>query len=348
MVDEGPPLADRFAPEDRPRVRRVCTTHGPVPRSPCPECGDETYDLTRPEDFAFVRDYVRRRRISRHMRAGIAGVVVGVVVYFVDQSSTALYVLTATVVTALIEWLMYRRLSVRQRWVERQVHSLERGRLLLSTPCAAILLVTLVFLITKERGSVGSFAAPSVDQISDWALAWALVPAQIVAGEDLPTLVTHALLHASWAHLLANALGLVFFGVVVDLRVGRLRCALILLVGIVAGGLAHALGSAGSELPMVGISGGVYALAGAQLALMPRRQLPVGGTGLRLPNAVVILVLVLGFGTVESFLRPELAWLGHLGGFIGGLLMGLILRRRPPPQDFLDAEAEREAMLPSG
>lgn len=154
-------------------------------------------------------------------------------------------------------------------------------------------------------------------------------------------LVTHMLLHGSWLHLFGNLLFLWIFGPNVEDRLGRLT----FLAVYVAGGLAAALLQVAvdptGDLPMVGASGAISAVLGAYLVLFP---------GARIQSLVFLVffyeliavpsVVVLGFwfvlqlidGVASLGLTDEsaggIAFWAHIGGFVAGVLIGLVLRSR--------------------
>jgi len=157
--------------------------------------------------------------------------------------------------------------------------------------------------------------------------------------------VTSAFTHGGPIHFIGNMLGLVSFGMAVDLRVGRTATALILALAALAAALAQAQYSAG---PMVGFSGAIYGLLGAMLALMPTRRqlLTLQGVPVPMPMwAWLMIVLPLFTFIAWADQRSGVAWVAHLGGFAAGFLVALPMRRIAPSRWFLDAEARRAQRL---
>ncbi len=169
------------------------------------------------------------------------------------------------------------------------------------------------------------------------------------------SLVTYALLHGSWMHVIFNSVWLAAFGSPVARRCGAWRYGLIALAGTAAGGLLHMLIDPLSAGPLVGASAGISALmaAAARFVFQP----PVSGYGgppwqlpprrpvepipelLRNRTAVsflaIWLVTNLLFGLVSVPLVGEsasIAWDAHLGGFIVGFLMFPLLDPREAPR----------------
>jgi membrane associated rhomboid family serine protease len=80
--------------------------------------------------------------------------------------------------------------------------------------------------------------------------------------------------------------------------------------------------------PMVGISGALFGLVGALLAWSWE-----DATGLRArlraiaPDLAILLLLGLG---AHVLLAGQIAWQTHLGGFLGGWVLGIALDRPRP------------------
>ena len=167
------------------------------------------------------------------------------------------------------------------------------------------------------------------------------------------TLVTYALLHGSWMHVIFNSVWLAAFGAPVARRCGALRWCVLALAGTAAGGLFHILIDPLGAGPLVGASAGISALMAAPARFV--FQPPVSGYGapawqvppvrpaetipelLRNRTAVSFLVIWLLtnllFGLVSMPLVGEnaaIAWDAHLGGFIAGFFLFPLVDPREP------------------
>jgi membrane associated rhomboid family serine protease len=155
-------------------------------------------------------------------------------------------------------------------------------------------------------------------------------------------LLTAGLVHGSVFHLGMNLFVLSNVGGVIERLVGGARMWLVLWGGVAAGSIASFVVN---PHPSVGVSGGVFALVGALLAvgLRNRQRLPapLRAMMVRGPVEVIFLNLALGF----SVARIDNA--GHLGGLAGGFLLGLVLRLRPELETAL-ASIERRLRWPGG
>lgn len=161
--------------------------------------------------------------------------------------------------------------------------------------------------------------------------ALALVPARVLKGEAIYTLLTSAFLHASIAHVAGNMIFLYIFGNEVELSLGRARyLALYLLSAIIASfsHIASTLFAGDPSVPAVGSSGAVSGIMGAYLTLFhfgklrAGRAISLGPAYVSMPAALYIIVWFayqLLFAIAD--LRGELyvAFWAHVGGFLGGI-----------------------------
>jgi membrane associated rhomboid family serine protease len=168
------------------------------------------------------------------------------------------------------------------------------------------------------------------------------------------TVLTYALLHGSWAHVLLNSVWLAAFGTPVARRCGAMRFLVLAIASAVGGAAAHFLVDATSVLPMIGASAAVSGLMGAAARF-------VFGTGVgrfrrndwlqqhtqhprlsllgvaRNSRAALFLgtwfVTNLLFGILATPLGitdASIAWEAHIGGFLTGLLIFPLVDRSEP------------------
>lgn len=174
---------------------------------------------------------------------------------------------------------------------------------------------------------------------------WSFIPArfsQDPAGNFI-TLFTSMFMHAGWLHLGGNMLYLIIFGDNVEDRFGHFKFLIFyVLCGIIAM-TAQYIVAPMVTIPNLGASGAIAGVLGAYLVLFPRRKVRVlfGWWIIHLPALVVIggwilLQLLSGVGSVTSVASAEggVAYMAHIGGFFGGVLLSYFFRgkvRALPP-----------------
>ncbi len=161
-----------------------------------------------------------------------------------------------------------------------------------------------------------------------------LVPAEILKGRRLYTLITAMFLHAGLFHLLGNMYFLYVFGDNVEEALGSVRFVLCyLLLGVCAGLVSVLFAVHDPNLPRVGASGAIAGLMGAYFVLYPNSQFVMVLRFLMIPIRVSawlyllfwvgLQVLLLALGAISNIDIPA-----HLGGFTAGVGAGLAVRLR--------------------
>ena len=175
---------------------------------------------------------------------------------------------------------------------------------------------------------------------------WGAVPADITAalaagdyaGQAMVGIFSSMFLHGGWLHLLGNMLFLWIFGNNVEDRFGSIPYLAFYLAGGVAAALTQVAIDPRSTIPLVGASGAIAAALGAYIVLFPgARILSLVFLGffyqlLEVPAIIVLgfwfgLQLLSGFAAFDAeTAQGGVAFFAHIGGFVFGLVVGLVLR----------------------
>jgi rhomboid family protein len=149
-------------------------------------------------------------------------------------------------------------------------------------------------------------------------------------------LVISMFLHGGLLHIAGNLLFLWVFGNNVEDVFGKVAFAAFYLIGGIVAAFTHIMLNLDSTVPVIGASGAIAAVMGAYLVLFPSARI----------RTVVFVVLifvvnvrafwVLSFWFVLQFFTDPnqgVAWGAHVGGFVFGVLVGLVVRAVRGPQD---------------
>ena len=153
------------------------------------------------------------------------------------------------------------------------------------------------------------------------------------------TLFTSMFIHGGWLHLIFNMLYLWIFGNNVEDALGHARfLGFFLACGLVATA-SQVLADPGATAPLIGASGAVAGVLGAYLVLFPRaRVLSVFVLGIIFPvvsvPAWILLGLWFAIQAVQGVLSYRhanvgVAFFAHVGGFLAGMGLAVVLARRP-------------------
>lgn len=151
---------------------------------------------------------------------------------------------------------------------------------------------------------------------------------------DWANLFTYAFLHADWLHLLSNMLFLWVFGDNIEDALGHLRFFLFYLACALLAALAHLLFNLNDNMPLIGASGAVAGVMGAYIVLFPHARVFVLAKIVWLIPLPVPAFWMLGFWVLTQLFyvvigsEEPVAWWAHIGGFVAGVVLAPLLRRR--------------------
>jgi membrane associated rhomboid family serine protease len=144
-------------------------------------------------------------------------------------------------------------------------------------------------------------------------------------------------MHAGWLHLGGNMLYLWIFGDNVEDRLGHAKFLIFYLLCGIAATYAQVLVNPNSNVPNLGASGAIAGVLGAYLIMFPggRVRVMMGRGIIPMPALVVIgfwflLQVFSSFGAASS--GGGVAYMAHVGGFVAGLVLGLLFGGLQRPQ----------------
>jgi membrane associated rhomboid family serine protease len=137
-----------------------------------------------------------------------------------------------------------------------------------------------------------------------------------VADGEYWRLITAAFLHGGLLHLAFNMYALYLFGPYVEQTLGRLRYVVTYLT-LAVGSSVFVYLLTDSRTLTIGASGAVFGLFGLALVFLVRTRQNITG--------MLVLLAINGFISLGA----GISWQGHLGGFLTGLLLGLMFAYAP-------------------
>jgi len=201
-------------------------------------------------------------------------------------------------------------------------------------PIMTILLILINVAVyvfeTQIAFEQGSYA------LDDFMTRYGVVPALIMQGKSLVTLLTSMFIHAGLTHILFNMLFLLVFGDNVEDKLEHIGFLIFYLATGLVASFSQIAVDPGSLIPSVGASGAIAGVLGAYLILFPRgyvRAFIFLGFLTRISR--VPAVIFIGFWFVIQFLNGMItlgvdtaetggvAFWAHLGGFAAGVVLSI-------------------------
>ncbi|XP_073315037.1 RHOMBOID-like protein 2 [Primulina huaijiensis] len=181
--------------------------------------------------------------------------------------------------------------------------------------CAAMFLGRFSFQPLRENPLFGPSSA-TLEKLG--ALNWN----KVVHGHQGWRLISCIWLHAGIIHLLANMMSLVFIGVRLEHQFGFVRVGVIYLISGFGGSILSSLFI--QNRISVGASGALFGLLGAMLSELITNWSIYTNKIVALSTLLFIVLINLAVGIL-----PHVDNFAHIGGFLAGFLLGLVLLPRP-------------------
>jgi membrane associated rhomboid family serine protease len=151
------------------------------------------------------------------------------------------------------------------------------------------------------------------------------------------SILSSMFLHGSIAHIGFNMLFLWVFGNNVEDKLGRIKFVVFYLLCGVAAAYAQSYVFPSSAIPLVGASGAIAGVLGAYMLMVPRARILTGVFFFIIPVPAFLMIgvwfllqLTSSLGSVSG--DTGVAYMAHVGGFLAGMLLLLVLRpQRPKP-----------------
>ncbi len=214
----------------------------------------------------------------------------------------------------------------------------------------------LTILLIAVNIVVFVFVQPSTTDAGDnaeFTYAWAAIPCELTTGHplteadfvedvcgpsnDSPEIFPHKnlalsvlasmFLHGSLIHLGGNMLFLWIFGNNIEDRLGRVRYLLFYLLAGAVATVTYVVIQPHSTVPLIGASGAIAGIMGAYLVWYP--DVRILTLVFLLPINLRARWLLVFWFVSQFFVDPNsgVAWTAHVGGFVFGIVAGLIVGR---------------------
>lgn len=184
-----------------------------------------------------------------------------------------------------------------------------------------------VFTVLFSGGQIYSFEP-------FWELAF--YPSDLASGANLYSVVTSIFVHAGILHIAFNMVWLVFIGMMLEDRAGKVPFAFLYFATGIIGNLVFAASVRFEPVAVVGASGAIYGVFGAFVRLYPHERLNIYFITLPAYMWFVVFFLLdiaLGFFQPFASITGPVAYAAHIGGLAAGFLLAGLATRLSPKDD---------------
>ncbi|MBM3737763.1 MAG: rhomboid family intramembrane serine protease [Acidobacteria bacterium] len=205
-----------------------------------------------------------------------------------------------------------------------------------SQPSRTIPAVTVMIIAINVAVFLFELSLPDVYR-NFFVERYGIVPEHV----DPKAIITSMFLHAGWLHLIGNMWFLWIFGDNIEDILGAWKYVLFYLLCGAAAAFMHIVTNADSRVPTVGASGAIAGVMGAYMVKFPESRIRtlifiVIFIQVIEIRALWLLIYWLGlqvFSGVADVARQDpnqggVAWFAHVGGFLAGMGLILLLRTR--------------------
>ncbi|MBH70909.1 MAG: rhomboid family intramembrane serine protease [Pelagibacteraceae bacterium] len=159
-----------------------------------------------------------------------------------------------------------------------------------------------------------------------------LVPSDVY----LYKIISSMFLHGSWMHLIGNMAYLWIFGNNIEDYLGHIKFLIFYLFCGVCATLLHVFSDVNSTIPVVGASGAISGILGAYLLLYPKAKVRLlvwfGIVTILRVKASIVLIFWFAYQFLSVLKSTSqgggVAWWAHIGGFIAGILVIFLFRKK--------------------
>jgi len=219
-------------------------------------------------------------------------------------------------------------------------------------PAKTVPWITLSLILTNVFVFVYELSLESAGKLQQLLQTTTLIPYEITHGVKLVphipsigilAIFTSMFMHGGWLHIIGNMWYLWIFGNNIEESLGHFKYLFFYLLCGVGGAIGHILSQPNSQVPTLGASGAIAGVLAAYLILFPNARIvtivPIFFfiQVIRLPAILLIglwffIQLASGVGSLSTQTSGGVAWFAHIGGFITGILLVLILPKKKARQ----------------
>lgn len=198
--------------------------------------------------------------------------------------------------------------ALQQKARSRYYSALKERNMLPKATFALVIICVAIFFVLHLLDIV------TRDEIVSGILTGAFYKMNVISAYEYWRLLTAGFVHIDMWHLLMNMMALMSMGPFIESKMKRSQYIIVVLVSIIIGNLFVLIGDANTVT--VGISGALYGLMGVYSVIL------FSEGAYKNPRVLSNFISTMMINMLISLL-PNVSFLGHMGGFISGIVLGI-------------------------
>ena len=205
------------------------------------------------------------------------------------------------------------------------------------------------YIIIAANAAVFIYQLSLGKQLDDFIIRYGLIPARYFYYVSHHThfisryvpFFSSMFLHGGWLHIIGNMWFLFIFGDNVEDRLGHGRYLIFYILSGLAAAVVQVASGPQSPVPTIGASGAISGILGAYVLMFPRAKvvtlIPIFFFFDIIDISALLFIgfwfAIQFFSGIESLgidTSGGIAWWAHVGGFVAGILMVPVFKRRRP------------------
>lgn len=173
----------------------------------------------------------------------------------------------------------------------------------------------------------------SFTNLENLLVKFAFVPANFFQEKDFLPLFSSMFLHGSFGHILGNMWFLWIFGNNLERKLGRIKFLIFYLLSGIGATLFYAIFTENPFIPVIGASGAISGILGGYFISFPKNRIRTLVPGFFVYHIISLpAILFGGIWFIYQFLslgsNLNIAFLAHIGGFLMGIFLMKLFRRK--------------------
>lgn len=173
----------------------------------------------------------------------------------------------------------------------------------------------------------------SLQDLQGYVFRFGLIPVNLLRGQGLFAVFSSMFFHGSFFHLFGNMWFLWVFGDNLEKYLGKIKFLILYILSGIGAALFYSVFAPAKSIPVIGASGAISGVLAGYLVIFPQHRIKTlvplffFWTIISIPALIYIAIWFL-YQFLYLGTDPFIAYWGHIGGFLSGLLLINLFKKR--------------------